>query len=558
MMTMTATMPKPTQREDTLPKLELSGVSLRYSGSGDAGSHLALQDINLRVAPGEFVAIVGPSGCGKSTLLRIISGLMKPTHGVVRIDNNEVRDVPPRMGFVFQSDALLPWKTAEEVVTIGGVLAGRDAGASQQKAQRLLEELGLGQALHKHPGELSGGMRKRVSLTRTMAYEPTIFLLDEPFSALDAQTRIHVGNRFLEVLERLGQTAIFVTHDIEEAIALADRVIVMTASPGRIAADFVVDLPRPRDYYRSRFEPGFRELQERVWEVLRTQMQGVLAAEEGAKSQDAGEAEDSAAAFDRGTAAARRRARIRGLADQALATVLPLLAWQLLAQSDSARKWISSPIDVAERLWAMLLDGSLEMHTWATVSEAALGLLAGIVLGLLPGLLLGFWPRLSKALDPIVMGFYSLPRVSLAPLFIIWLGIGLVSKAALVASMVLFVVLFNVREGIRNIDPDIVDSFRSMNASRAAMLRHVVIPSLIPWLVTAVRIGIGMALVGAVVGEMIASSRGLGWYVNYATNIYDMTGAITALVALMALAMAFNAILGILERRVMTWRRSRE
>jgi len=158
----------------------------------------------------------------------------------------------------------------------------------------------------------------------------------------------------------------------------------------------------------------------------------------------------------------------------------------------------------------------------------------------------------------VVMGLYSLPRVSLAPLFIIWLGIGILAKVALVASMVLFVVMFNVREGVRGIDGEVVEAFRSMKASRNAMLRYVIIPSLIPWLFAAIRIGIGMALIGAVVGEMVGASRGLGWYVSWTSGIYDMAGSITALVILMILAMIFNWVLAALERRLMHWRRNTE
>ncbi len=260
-----------------LPRIELSGLSLRYAGSAATdASHLALDSISLQIADGEFVAIIGPSGCGKSTLLRLVSGLLRPTDGDIKVGGETIQTVPRGIGFLFQSDALLPWKTAEENVTIGGVLAGKSQKEAKDRARVLLEELGLGSALNKYPSELSGGMRKRVALTRTMAYEPNVFLLDEPFSALDAQTRIHVGNRFLKALEKLGQTVIFVTHDIEEAIALADRVVVMTASPGRIAAEFPITIPRPRDYYNSRFEPGFRDLQAKIWEVLRREMQGVL------------------------------------------------------------------------------------------------------------------------------------------------------------------------------------------------------------------------------------------------------------------------------------------
>jgi len=265
------------------PAIDVSGLSLRYAPTGHRRqSNLALASVSFQVRPSEFVAIIGPSGCGKSTMLRIISGLLSATEGEVRVDNLPVTRVPEAIGFLFQSDALLPWRTALENVAVGAALAGRGRREAEETARGLLHELGLGKALEKYPAELSGGMRKRVALARTMAYEPRVFLLDEPFSALDAQTRIHVGNHFLRILERLGQTVLVVTHDIDEAIAMADRVLVMTAAPGRIAKEFAIDLPRPRDYYDSRFEPGFRDLQERIWEILRREMEGVLGHEDRA------------------------------------------------------------------------------------------------------------------------------------------------------------------------------------------------------------------------------------------------------------------------------------
>ena len=259
------------------PDIDIDSVSLRFAPTGEAArSHLALADVGFRVKPGEFVALIGPSGCGKSTLLRIVAGLLGPTSGTVQIGGKTVDGVPEGIGFLFQSDALLPWKTAQENVVLGALLAGRSRTEATERASFLLAEVGLGKATEKFPSELSGGMRKRVALARTMAYEPRIFLLDEPFSALDAQTRIHVGNRFLQILETLGQTVIVVTHDIDEAIAMADRVLVMTASPGRIAKEFIIDLPRPRDYYGSRFTPGFRDMQQGIWDILKREMDGVL------------------------------------------------------------------------------------------------------------------------------------------------------------------------------------------------------------------------------------------------------------------------------------------
>lgn len=262
--------------------------------------------------------------------------------------------------------------------------------------------------------------------------------------------------------------------------------------------------------------------------------------------------------FEQMRAAMAHKAKIRLLVDRAVAVLLPLVAWQIVSDNWSGGKSISSPAEVAVRLWFMANDGSLWMHTWETLKEAIIGLFVGIAIGVVLGVLLGTWKRLSDAIDPVVMGLYSLPRVSLAPLFIIWLGIGILAKVALVASMVLFVVMFNVREGVRGIDREVVEAFRSMNASRNALLRYVVIPTLVPWLFAAIRIGIGMALIGAVVGEMIGASKGLGWYVSWTSGVYDMTGSITALVILMILAMAFNWILAILERRLLHWRHSAE
>jgi NitT/TauT family transport system permease protein len=269
-------------------------------------------------------------------------------------------------------------------------------------------------------------------------------------------------------------------------------------------------------------------------------------------------ATEAGEAFEARRLARARRVRARLVMDRTIAVLVPLALWQVLAMTWSGGKWISSPAAVAARVWMLAGDGTLWIHTWETLKEALVGLVLGVVVGVVGGVVLGSWKRLSDAADPVIMGFYSLPRVSLAPLFIIWLGIGLFAKVALVASIVLFVVLFNVREGVRAIDREVVDAFRSMNASRGAMVRYVVVPSLVPWLLAAVRIGIGMALIGAVVGEMVGSARGLGWYVMHTSGVYDITGSITALVVLMLLAMVFNGVLALVERRMLHWRRGAE
>lgn len=239
-------------------------VAVRYSARGGETPRAAVEGVSFTAEPGEFVAIVGPSGCGKSTLLKAIAGLVPLAAGTVSLGGG----AETRVGFVFQSDALLPWRTASGNIEVALRLAGERGVAAKIRARELLARVGLADSSGKYPGQLSGGMRKRVALARALAYDPALFLMDESLSALDAQTRIQVGNFFLGILAEFGQTVLFVTHDIEEAVTLADRVLVMSRGPGRIVAAIEIPLPRPRDYYASRFAPGFQELQQRAWDAL--------------------------------------------------------------------------------------------------------------------------------------------------------------------------------------------------------------------------------------------------------------------------------------------------
>jgi NitT/TauT family transport system ATP-binding protein len=245
--------------------IDINDVSVRYGSRGrQAGGPPAVAGVNAEIRAGEFVGIIGPSGCGKSTLLKAVAGLVPLSSGSVSYGTGP--DV--KVGFLFQSDALLPWRTGIENVELALRLSGNKVDNGRARALQLLDEFGLGDAADKYPAQLSGGMRKRVAMARTLAYDPSLFLMDEPFSALDAQTRIHVGNFFLRILEKTGQTVLFVTHDIEEAVAMADRVLVMSSGPGRIAASIDVGLPRPRDYHATRFTDGFGDIQQAVWEAL--------------------------------------------------------------------------------------------------------------------------------------------------------------------------------------------------------------------------------------------------------------------------------------------------
>jgi NitT/TauT family transport system ATP-binding protein len=229
---------------------------------------LAVAGASLSIGEGEFVSLVGPSGCGKSTILKVVAGLIAADGGTVHVGGEPVTGVPAGVGMVFQNDALLPWKTVRDNVRLPLALRGLTGAQQAAEIARLLELVQLTGFEAYYPRALSGGMRKRVALARTLAYDPRLFLMDEPFGPLDAQTRIIIGREFLTIWERLAKSVLFVTHDVEEAIALSDRVLVMSPRPGRIVAEFRIDLPRPRNYEEIRFEPQFRELQRAIWHAL--------------------------------------------------------------------------------------------------------------------------------------------------------------------------------------------------------------------------------------------------------------------------------------------------
>jgi NitT/TauT family transport system ATP-binding protein len=258
------------------PKVELRGVGLRYFGR--EGETEALKDVSLSIAPGEFVAIIGQSGCGKSTLLSLISGIMRPTEGAVLVDGTAVVGPSRKVGYMLQQDYLFEWRTILENTLLGAEIQGAHRGRAHDRARQLLTRYGLGEFMHHLPRQLSGGMRQRVALARTLCTEPDIVLLDEPFSALDSQTRIALADEVAEILRREGKTAILVTHDIGEAVSMAERVVVLSRRPGRVKSDHAIrfesgDGRRPAPF-AARNAPEFNGYFNALWKELEVHVGG--------------------------------------------------------------------------------------------------------------------------------------------------------------------------------------------------------------------------------------------------------------------------------------------
>ena len=269
-----------TRTSDVAVALDDVVVAFRLASGG---LYTAVERATLHVADGEFVAIVGPTGCGKSTLLNVTAGLFVPAAGAVNVFGHSLSTLNRQAGYLFQADALFPWKTAVENVAIGLEISGVPAGDARARAKEWLARVGLAAFTDRYPHMLSGGQRKRVGLAQVLIRDPKILLMDEPFGPLDAQTRQIMGNLLLDLWTADRKAVLFVTHDLEEAIALSDRVVIMSAGPAaRIIGDWRVPLARPRDTSEVKLDPVFHELHRDIWQKLKAEVLKGYARSEGA------------------------------------------------------------------------------------------------------------------------------------------------------------------------------------------------------------------------------------------------------------------------------------
>jgi NitT/TauT family transport system ATP-binding protein len=256
------------------PAIDLQDVACTFVSKDQPGQrYTAVQHVTLTVGAGEFVSVVGPTGCGKSTLLNVAAGLLQPSQGTVNIFGQPLSGINTRAGYMFQAESLMPWRTALDNVMAGLQFRGVPDAEARAQAQDWLRRVGLGAFGDRYPHQMSGGMRKRASLAQTLVLDPDIILMDEPFSALDIQTRQLMENEVLALWAQKKKAVLFITHDLDEAIAMSDRVVVMSAGPAsRPIGEFTIDLPRPRDVAEVKVTPRFLALHAAIWGVLREEV----------------------------------------------------------------------------------------------------------------------------------------------------------------------------------------------------------------------------------------------------------------------------------------------
>ena len=527
--------------------LRVSGLAVGYGGEP------VLDGIDLDVAAGEFATLIGPSGSGKTSILRVVTGLLEPLRGTVDLDVG-VRDV----GFLFQDDALLPWRTARQNVALGLRIREVVPAEADEQADHWLAVLGLAGYGDRYPGQLSGGQRKRVAIAQVLALRPRLLLMDEPFAALDAIVRTRITQELLEWVERERLTVLLVTHDLEEAISASDVVHVLGQGPrAAIRASHRVGIPRPRKVLEARGHPAFGPLLQRLWDEL--------AAERPAEPPWSRSRHEEPRAVSAGcrSATLRRRAPGGGMKSwrrspavrRGVALLLLLAAWEAASRVGVLDPFYAPPPSaVAGVMFTLAAGGDLWPHLGATATAAFAGLLVGLVLGIALGFAAALVPLVADLLEPVMILLNAIPRVILAPLFVIWLGIGLASKLALATILVAVLIFFAVFNGVREVDRRLVERVRTLGGGRRILVREVYVPSVTSWVLGSFKVAVGFAFTGAVVGEFVASSRGLGYLLQFAQSTYNAALTIALILIIMSVVLLLFACAERIERRLMRWR----
>jgi len=517
--------------------LEIRNLTKRFyeDPKEQTGELLVLDNVSFSVPRNQFVCLLGPSGCGKTTLLRIVVGLNDADGGEVRVDGTLVKGAGQDRCMVFQNYGLLPWRTVRDNAEFGLEIRGQPPAERRALCQRTIDKVGLAGFERHYPHQISGGMQQRTGLARALSKDPKILLMDEPFAAVDMQTRELLQEELLKIWNTTQTTVLFVTHSVEEAVYLGDRVIVMAARPGRIRADVKIDLPRPRYGSDVKASPRFGELCGQLREALRS------------------ETEPKKAPIH--VEPHKRQFKLTDYPNmvRALSVLLTLGLWEWYGRGVDPI-FMSYPTAILAAVPQMIAKGELQRALLLTLQGLSIGFVLAIIFGILIGLLMGRYRFFDYLLDVQISALYSTPNVALIPLLILWFGLGMNSKIVIVFLAAFFPIIVNTYGGVRNVSRGLVEIAQAEGASEAQIFGKIILPASLPFIMTGIRLAVGRAVVGMVVAEMFTAITGLGGAIVYYSNAFATDKLFVVIILLALLGVALTEGVKFLEVRLAPWK----
>jgi ABC-type nitrate/sulfonate/bicarbonate transport system ATPase subunit/ABC-type nitrate/sulfonate/bicarbonate transport system permease component len=520
------------------------------------GGKRVLGPIDLSVKPGEFVVIVGASGCGKSTLLNAVGGHVQAAQGSVRLAGKLVERPQRTVATVFQKANLFPWLSVRDNVALGLKLNGMSANLRRQRADEMLELVGLGGLGDRPPYELSGGMQQRVALARALAGKPSLLLMDEPFSALDAITRVRMQNELVAIWKRTGTTIIFITHDVDEALALGQRVVVLGGSPGvsRFELDTASYSAEPASSVNGAAEG---EVRSDDGPVERSRILRELAAE-SARHEQAEQAEQAGKA----AAAPRSGRRLEALRMIALGLTVPIavaVAWVLAVRTEAVSPtFLPSPETVWDTSKSIITDGyrgtPIWQHLWTSMSNVAISFVVVTLIAVPLGFFMGLNRSVQAVADPIVEFIRPLPPLAYLTLLVIWLGIGQTTQVTLLAVTAFPILTAAARSAAMSVPEEMKKTARSFGASRVQVFREVIVRASLPEVLTGLRVVVGVMFATVIAAEMVAARGGIGWMILDASRFLRADVIFFGIFLMILIGFSIDRLFRVIERLWAPWR----
>ena len=493
---------------------------------------VALDRVNATVRKGELITLLGPSGCGKTTLLRLTAGLIAADEGRITIEGTRVTAPRKDACMVFQNFGLLPWRTVLGNVEFPLEIDGVGASERRDLARHFIELVGLAAFAEHYPHELSGGMQQRVGIARALMRKPILIFMDEPFGALDAQTREQLQEDFLAIWSRTGATVVFVTHSIDEALFLSDRIFVFNTAQAL------------GGHWRRTHASGFWKVPGRIAGHAEERPMSALQEMPPRKS----------VAAPQPTLPRRLHEVLTSPnAIRTASVAVFFVIWEYYGRRMDPI-FMAPPSAIFEAALQLIQSGALKKALIQTLWPFSVGMALTVVVGIALGIVMAQWRTLEYVLDPFINALYAIPRIALVPLIILWAGLEFVGKVTILVSVAIFPITVNTFAGIRDVRGSMLEIGRAYGATEWQIFWKIILPAAVPFIMAGIRLAVGLAIIGIIVAEFFTAISGLGGMIVEYANVFATAKLFVPIIVIAIVGVVLTELVMWLERRMSRWR----